>query len=340
MTFSFLFFFLFISFKIMHYLCYFLSHSHTLTLTPFPHSKLEAEQLDVVQEILKNAFDLKDGESSAVRLVEIFPAEEEAAVPIDEEKWEEFLKVISDKGYFNGCDEGSAEFAERKEKARAKYIARSNPYEGMSPDQLKGKGNELMQKGQHKTAIGYYSKAIELDATNAVFYANRAAAYTHLNQYSEAVRDCEKATQIKPDYSKAFSRLGTAHFYMQNFAGAVGAFQSAADLEPENEGYKQDLLSAQQKLSAAPAGGAGGMPGGMPGMPGFDFGQMGQMMANPQFQQMAQSVMQNPAFGSMMENMAKNMGGGAGGPGGMPDMAQMANMWGGEGGAAGMPGMD
>ena len=275
---------------------------------------------------LQAGFNITADDKATVKLSDIFPKEDGE---LDEKKWDEFLSVIKEKGYFKGCDEGSDEYNGRVEKARAKFVARSNPYEGLTPDQLKAKGNELMTKGQHKSAIGYYTKAIELDPANGIYYCNRAAAYTHLNQYKEAVRDCEKSTQLKPDYSKAFSRLGTAHFYQQSFPAAVEAFQKACDLEPENESYKQDLLSAQDKASNPVA--AGGAP---PGMPGFDMGAISSMMANPQFQQMAQSVMQNPAFGQMMQNMTQNMGG----EGGMPDMSKIAEMYSG-GGMANMPGM-
>eukprot|EP01061_Rhynchopus_euleeides_P019297 TRINITY_DN3170_c0_g2_i1.p1 TRINITY_DN3170_c0_g2~~TRINITY_DN3170_c0_g2_i1.p1 ORF type:complete len:389 (+),score=200.41 TRINITY_DN3170_c0_g2_i1:49-1215(+) len=290
--------------------------------------KVESEQLEVIQALLQTSFGLSAEDKSTVALVDVFPKEDDEA-EFDEKKWQEFLDVITEKGYFKGCEPGSDEYKGREEKARAKFALRSNPYEGLSADQLKAKGNELMTKGQHKSAVGYYTKAIEMDPSNGVYYCNRAAAYTHLSQYKEAVRDCEKSTQLKPDYSKAHSRLGTAHFYLQNFPAAVEAFQKACELDPANEGYKQDLLSAQEKAANPVAA------GGPPGMPGFDMGAISQMMSNPQFQQMAQSVMQNPAFGQMVQNMTQNMTG----EGGMPDMSKMAEMWG-QGGVQNMPGIE
>lgn len=49
----------------------------------------------------------------------------------------------------------------------------------------------------------------------------RAAAYTLLNMCNEAVEDCLKSIEIDPNYSKAYSRLGSAYFAMGNFHDAL-----------------------------------------------------------------------------------------------------------------------
>lgn len=49
----------------------------------------------------------------------------------------------------------------------------------------------------------------------------RAAAYTQIHQYAEAVRDCLKSIDIDPNYSKAFSRLGLAYYAQGNYNDAI-----------------------------------------------------------------------------------------------------------------------
>eukprot|EP01065_Artemidia_motanka_P043533 TRINITY_DN6051_c0_g2_i1.p1 TRINITY_DN6051_c0_g2~~TRINITY_DN6051_c0_g2_i1.p1 ORF type:complete len:396 (+),score=178.60 TRINITY_DN6051_c0_g2_i1:91-1278(+) len=273
-----------------------------------------AEKQAVIAGILKESFGIDDAAKfeCAEKLEDIWakgaPAASPAAVEVDEKKWQEFIDVLKQKGYFKDCEDGSDEYKSRMQKARAKFIARSNPYEGMTPDQLKAKGNELMTKGQHKSAVGYYCKAIELEPEKAIYYANRAAAYTHLNQFNDAVRDCEAATRLDPGYAKAYSRLGTAYFYLNKYTEAAEAYKKACDIDPENEAYKADLAAAEQKKAEPPR--MGGMPGGMP-----DFSAMGKMMENPQFMQMAQNLMANPQFSQMVQNMATSMG--------MPQMGGM-----------------
>lgn len=258
-----------------------------------------------------------------IDLLEVFQnalaEKEKKASPENDEKFASFVELLKKKGYFNGVEPDTSDYQARMQKAREKYNQRNNPYEDLTADQLKSKGNELMGQAKYKDAIAYYTKAIEIEPTNHIFYANRAAAHTHTKDYRSAIIDCEKAISINESYSKAYSRLGTALFYDGNYVRAVDAYTKACELEPENETYKADLRQAEEKLkvagATAGAGAAmnpfGGMnpfagAGGAGGMP--DFGQMSQMMNNPQFMQMASQMMQNPDFNGMIMNMAKNMG--------------------------------
>ena len=56
-----------------------------------------------------------------------------------------------------------------------------------------------------------YSKAIELDGGNPVFYCNRAAAHSKMNNHHLAIEDCQRAIDMDPSYSKAYGRMGLAH---------------------------------------------------------------------------------------------------------------------------------
>ena len=50
---------------------------------------------------------------------------------------------------------------------------------------------------------------------------SRAAAYTLLNMNNEAIVDCLKSIEINPNYSKAYSRLGSAYFALGNYQDAL-----------------------------------------------------------------------------------------------------------------------
>lgn len=52
-------------------------------------------------------------------------------------------------------------------------------------------------------------------------YLLRAAAYTQIQKYSEATRDCLKSIEIDPNYSKAYSRLGLALYDQGNYRDAI-----------------------------------------------------------------------------------------------------------------------
>lgn len=75
---------------------------------------------------------------------------------------------------------------------------------------LKLKGNALMSQKLYDSAIEQYTEAIKLDA-NPVYYSNRAAAWGGLGEHSKAVEDAQKAIELDPKFSKAYSRLGYVH---------------------------------------------------------------------------------------------------------------------------------
>jgi len=190
---------------------------------------------------------------------------------------------------------------------------------------LKSEGNKLLASKDFKGAVAKYSDAIENDRSNAVYYANRAAAKSQLGEHTAAVADAKKALEVNPDYSKSYSRLGHAEFCLGNFENAVDAYSKGLEKEPNNASIKQSLAAAKQKASEAtsvraPAPAAGDMsqmpagfpPGGMGGLPP----NLANMMKDPNIMKMAQSMMSNPNMAGMMENMMK-------GGGGMPDVASL-----------------
>merc|ERR1711970_1035403 len=217
--------------------------------------------------------------------------------PEDAKDLPDLLDLLS-----KACPEkmGRAEVTEEQKELAQKY---------------KNEGNALVKEQKYKEAIEKYTEAINCQES-AIFYCNRAAAYTSLTNYEEALQDCKKAISFDPDYSKAYSRMGLIYSKINLYAESENCYEKALKLEPDNDSYKKNLEIVKEKLkdqkAAAPAG-FPGMPGGMPGgMP--DMGNMGammeQVMQNPQMRQMAESMMQNPQYQNMMQNMFGGMAGG------------------------------
>ncbi|XP_061456677.1 small glutamine-rich tetratricopeptide repeat-containing protein alpha isoform X2 [Rhineura floridana] len=115
-------------------------------------------------------------------------------------------------------------------------------------ERLKAEGNEQMKAENFESAITYYGKAIELNPSNAVYYCNRAAAYSKLGNYIGAVRDCERAINIDPKYSKAYGRMGLALSSLNKLSEAVVYYRKALELDPDNETYKSNLKVTEQKM--------------------------------------------------------------------------------------------
>ena len=190
-------------------------------------------------------------------------------------------------------------------------------------DELKSEGNKALASKNYQLAIEKYTAAIQLNSS-AVYFANRAAAYSQNGQHEKARDDSKKALEIDPDYSKAYSRLGHAEFCLGNYKDSVAAYKKGLQMEPNNNSIKQSLAAAETKLAetsssttasrSAPA--ASGFPGMGGGMPDFSA-----MMQDPNFMNMAQNMMSNPAIAGMLNNPAlQNM---MSGMQGAPDLASM-----------------
>lgn len=93
-------------------------------------------------------------------------------------------------------------------------------------------------------------------------------AYSKISDFTNSIEDCKNALKIDPSYSKAWGRLGLALLSNNQYEEAFEAYSKAIQLEPTNDGYKQNLKIIEDKLKTQAAA-AGGMPGfpGMGGMP-------------------------------------------------------------------------
>lgn len=204
-------------------------------------------------------------------------------------------------------------------------------------ERLKTEGNNLMRTEKYTDALLMYSKAIELDGSNPVFYCNRAAAHSKMNNHHLAIEDCQRAVDMDSNYSKAYGRMGLAYSSLDKHKEAVDNFKKALDLEPDNESYKSNLQIAEDKLQTIGSpGGAGAFPGGLGGLAGPGGMDIGSFLNNPALMNMASTMLQDPHMQNMMAQMMGGMGGGAGGAGELPG-APGLSLPPGMGGAPGAP---
>ena len=219
---------------------------------------------------------------------------------------------------------------------------------------FKSKGNSAMAAKDYKSAIDFYSKALNLAPLNPIYLSNRAAAYSASQKHTEAQTDAEMAVAADPKYTKAWSRLGLARFALGDAKGSMEAYQKGIEYEGNggSDAMKKGFETAKKRVeeeekedggvdtaaddvgsTRGPGGaGAGGMPdlSALAGMFGGGGGGRGggpdlsSIMSNPMFASMAQNLMSNP---DMMNNIMNN-----------PRLRQMAESFGGGGGGEGRGG--
>lgn len=54
----------------------------------------------------------------------------------------------------------------------------------------------------YASAVAAYSRAIDINPENAVYYSNRAAAHVRLENFGLALSDATKAIELDPKYVK------------------------------------------------------------------------------------------------------------------------------------------
>ena len=58
--------------------------------------------------------------------------------------------------------------------------------------EYKNLGNQAFKENKFQEAADYFTKAIEINPNDHVFYSNRSGAYASLENYEKALEDAEK----------------------------------------------------------------------------------------------------------------------------------------------------
>ncbi|EFA76591.1 tetratricopeptide-like helical domain-containing protein [Heterostelium album PN500] len=234
------------------------------------------------------------------------------------EMFASYFNILKTKGAF--VDPSKAETVVMS--AKLKFFEIKSVEIKAAAEKLKVEGNSKLSGHDYNGAVECYTKAIQYDPTNAIYFANRSSAFSNLKQYEKAVEDANTAIERNPSYGKAYFRLGSANMSLGKIQEAVDAYKKAIELEPNNEVYKSSLANAESKVNSPTSG--GGMPN-IPGMPDLGGLDLGSLLNNPMLRNMAQNFMQDPQMRQMMENqnfqdIARNV---------LNNPDQMANMFGG-----------
>lgn len=196
-------------------------------------------------------------------------------------------------------------------------------------ENLKNKGNDLMKGDKFAEAVQCYTRAIEIDSHNAIYYCNRAAAYSKLNNHPAAIVDCDRAIKIDCTYSKAYGRKGLAHASLGQHREAKICYEKAAKLDPTNESYINNLHIAEEKLKETNLHNPPPMQGrqvppstpqsqqippgaGMFGLESSNFN-LSNLLSNPALMNMATQMMTDPNMQQLLGNFLSGSAGSGGG---------------------------
>ena len=107
---------------------------------------------------------------------------------------------------------------------------------------FKDQGNAAFKAGDTEAAIELYSRAIELDPENHVFYSNRAAAYLRQGDAkSKAFRDGKKCVTLAPSFLKGYGRKAAAEVALGRLEAACDTYRAALRLQSDHAEYAAAL---------------------------------------------------------------------------------------------------
>jgi len=302
-----------------------------------------ADSLFAASQCVQSAFGIDDSACDIDLECAVCGVKEEKSTAVcacgDDKQFMDFVKILRDKGFFAGVEEGSDEYNKRMALAKENFdkmraVKNAPPpstEEAKKPEQsekqvpifvtkedevraeeLKCQGNDALKAGEVERASELYAEASKLNPNNAIYHCNRAAALMKLDRDDEAITECESAIKLNPQFPRSYSRLGAALHKLGRYQEALDrGYNKALELEPSNETVQDNIrackhdMEVHQSASSSNAGNAGGMP---------DFSQLAKMMQDPAMQEKAKKVAQD-----------LGLGGGEGGNGDFDPSKMMGN---------------
>uniref|UniRef100_A0A669QQH7 Uncharacterized protein n=1 Tax=Phasianus colchicus TaxID=9054 RepID=A0A669QQH7_PHACC len=98
------------------------------------------------------------------------------------------------------------------------------------PDMIHKEPKGLM-KGRncqidYENAVKFYSRAIELNPSNAIYYGNRSLAYLRTECYGYALADATRAIELDKKYVKGYYRRAASNMALGKFKAALRDYET------------------------------------------------------------------------------------------------------------------
>lgn len=115
-------------------------------------------------------------------------------------------------------------------------------------EEFKLKGNEHIKLNNFEKASEFYTKCIQLDATNTIAYLNRSLCYIKMNKPTQAIQDASFVIENNPSNVKALYRRSLANKLVKNYNQCVTDLNKLLDIEVNNQIAKQELIEIRELI--------------------------------------------------------------------------------------------
>uniref|UniRef100_A0A9J8CET4 Serine/threonine-protein phosphatase n=1 Tax=Cyprinus carpio carpio TaxID=630221 RepID=A0A9J8CET4_CYPCA len=94
------------------------------------------------------------------------------------------------------------------------------------------------QNKDYENAIKYYTEALELNPSNAIYYSNRSLAYLRTECYGYALVDATRALELDKNYIKGYYRRATSNMALGKFKAALKDYETVVRVRPNDKDAK------------------------------------------------------------------------------------------------------
>lgn len=117
---------------------------------------------------------------------------------------------------------------------------------------MKAHGNAAFAAKKWKEAVEHYSKALEQDPLDHVFYSNRSACYAESEEFDRALSDAERCIALSPQFAKGYSRQAHALFHVGRYVEMETAANKGLELDASSVALQDLLKQAQIETAETP----------------------------------------------------------------------------------------
>lgn len=118
--------------------------------------------------------------------------------------------------------------------------------DALTAEELKTKANLYFSKKNYEQAVILYTKAIEKDPNNAIYYGNRSFAHLRTECFGYAFDDASKAIELDKNYIKAYYRRAASLMANGKWKLALKDFETVVKFSPNDPDARRNYSECKK----------------------------------------------------------------------------------------------
>ena len=105
-------------------------------------------------------------------------------------------------------------------------------------------------KGDKKSALADFNKALEYTPNDIASLSNRAYLLYSMGEYRASIADCDKLLKLQPSYGLAYCVRGLSRQGLGQYRIAISDLRNASKLSPNDFKLKESIMLLEGMLEA------------------------------------------------------------------------------------------